>query len=703
MAADLLTPLPCSNITLLALIALMLPLLSFLLNTGAVSRYAWQASMAACFFMVLASLVSLIILVNAWDGTTFHSRVTWFVLGETDFTIGLLVDIQSALMAFLVTFISLLVHLYSTTYMRDDPGYQRYFAFLGLFTFSMMGIVLADNLLVVFIFWELVGFSSYLLIGHWYYKESAARAAKKAFIINRIGDAGFIIGMAILWVQFRTLDLLVLKEAMNSSFTHGDAWGTVQGVTLDVKWLTLMGIGLFMGAVGKSAQFPLQTWLPDAMEGPTPVSALIHAATMVAAGVFLMCRVVELLNMDVLLIIAVIGGITAFMGAVAALTQHDIKKVLAYSTISQLGYMLMGVGVGAPGAALFHLFTHAFFKAALFLAAGSVIYALHEYAHHHKITFDAQDMRNMGGLRTKLPVTFAVYLVATLALVGAPMFSGFLSKDALLSASFGWSIALAAQGHTWAYLVPLLGYATVVLTALYMSRQVLLVFFGEPRVQGGASDVRESSHMTRIVLLVLGIMSLGVAWSLNPLDYNTSWFLNLMPLPATAIPGFAASWLEAANTIASENHMMVGVVSVVLVVVGIVYGWYKYRPGSHYALGYQGYKTTSALSLVSYNNWYLDRFYDRWAVTPVLSLSKAASKIEKAIIDRLINVFGIASVIFAHVIGWFDRAFVDGFVNFSVFFASKVGVLAKSFQYGKIQNYIILAVLSTILIILLIL
>ena len=703
MAADLLTPLPCSNITLLALIALMLPLLSFLLNSGAVARYAWQASIAACFFMVLSSLISMIILVHVWNGTTFHTRMTWFVLGETGHTIGLFIDNQGALMIFLVTFISLLVHLYSTQYMKDDPGYQRYFAFLGLFTFSMMGILLADNLLVIFVFWELVGFSSYLLIGHWYHQEPAARAAKKAFIVNRIGDVGFILGIAVLWAQFRTLDLETLKEAMSSSSIQGGSWVTSAGIALDTRWLTFMGLGIFMGAVGKSAQFPLQVWLPDAMEGPTPVSALIHAATMVAAGVFLMCRVVALLDMDALSVIAVTGGLTAFMGAIAALTQHDIKKVLAYSTISQLGYMLMGVGIGAPGAALFHLFTHAFFKAALFLAAGSVIYALHQYAHRHQLAFDAQDMRNMGGLRAKLPVTFIVYLVATLALVGVPMFSGFLSKDALLSASFGWSEAMASEGHRWTYIVPVFAFTTVVLTAIYMGRQVLLVFFGELRIKGPADGLKESSHMIKFVLVVLGLFSLGIVWSLDPFDYNASWFLTLMPIPASSVPGLEVFVLDTARANALDSHTVVGLISIVLVLLGFGFSWFKYRPRASYALGYQGRAGFSFLEQLSFKNWYLDPLYRRLIVNPLMSFSRAASRTEKAVIDKFIDVTGVGSVIFAHIVGWFDRAFVDGFVNFSVFFAGKVGVLAKSFQYGKIQNYIILAVLSTILIILLIL
>ncbi|NJM94598.1 MAG: NADH-quinone oxidoreductase subunit L [Cytophagales bacterium] len=339
----------------------------------------------------------------------------------------------------------------------------------------MQGLVVSDNLLLTFLFWELVGFSSYLLIGFWYHKSSAAQAARKAFMMNRVGDLGFLLGLLILWAQYATFDLSQLSQLFSSTAPAQGIWqghavnGIQKSSELSSLWLTLMGLGLFCGAVGKSAQFPLFTWLPDAMEGPTPVSALIHAATMVAAGVYLLVRVSALLTAEALVIIAVIGALTALLAALAATVQTDIKKVLAYSTVSQLGYMVLAVGTGAFAAAFFHLMTHAFFKACLFLGAGSVIHAVHRA----RPEADAQDMRSMGGLYKSLPWTFVTYAVASAALVGLPFFSGFLSKDLILESAWHW-----AQGQGGlAWVLPLVAFGTVGITAYYMLRQVVWVFW----------------------------------------------------------------------------------------------------------------------------------------------------------------------------------------------------------------------------------
>ncbi len=412
----------------------------------------------------LSFLLAVTVLLNTWPDDVYSWSVNWFTVGNYTFTIQLLIDKLSAAMLVVVSFISLLVQIYSTEYMKGDKQYSRYFAYLGLFTFSMFCIVLSGNLLLLYIGWELVGLSSYLLIGFWRERTDAALASRNAFVINRIGDTGFLLGIIILFTQFNTLDLSTLTSgsiSVDSSF-----------------WMTVAGIGLFCGCIAKSAQFPLQIWLPGAMAGPTPVSALIHAATMVAAGVFLLARVFPLLNSDVLTIIAITGAITAFMGAVAALFQTDIKRLLAFSTISQLGYMVMGMGVGAYGPALFHLFTHAFFKACLFLSAGAVIHALHTVEHELHLHFDTQDMRLMGGLRRKMPFTFICYLVAGLSLAGLPFFSGFLSKDAILTGALSWA---ESKNHFLWYIIPDIGFISALLTAMYVGRQLLLIFDGEFR------------------------------------------------------------------------------------------------------------------------------------------------------------------------------------------------------------------------------
>jgi NADH-quinone oxidoreductase subunit L len=417
---------------------------------------------------------TLFIAANGWHPTVPEIRTDWLSVGDLKVDFGLRLDALSLLMTLVVTFVASFIHLYSAGYMHDDPGFSRFFAGLSLFTFSMLGIVLSNNFLQMFIFWELVGVSSYLLIGFWFEKPSAADAAKKAFITNRIGDLGFILGILLVWGTLGSLHFATLEEALKQ---NPKALGALA---------TAAGLLIFCGAVGKSAQFPLHVWLPDAMEGPTPVSALIHAATMVAAGVYMLCRVFFLLNPRSLLAIAVIGGLTALLAALMAVQQNDIKRILAYSTLSQLGYMVMAVGLarnsGDPSPAMFHLVTHACFKALLFLGAGSAIMAM-----HHK-----QDIWQMGGLRKSTPVTYWTFMVGTLALCGVPPFSGFYSKDAIFA---------SAQGD-W----PLFVLAVLVagLTTFYMFRLVFVAFHGEPRTDT-AGHAHESPGIMAWPLRVLAI------------------------------------------------------------------------------------------------------------------------------------------------------------------------------------------------------
>jgi NADH-quinone oxidoreductase subunit L len=388
------------------------------------------------------------------------AQVTWYTTGTTAFPLGLAFDPLAAMMLVVVTFVSLLVQIYSQGYMAGDPGYNRYYAYLSLFTFSMLGIVLAPNFLQMYVFWELVGVSSFLLIGFWYERPAAAAAQKKAFITTRVGDLGFLIGILILFAQTKSFDFLVVQQAV--------AARTLAGPVLAIAMVLV-----FCGAIGKSAQFPLHVWLPDAMEGPTPVSALIHAATMVAAGVYLVARLFPIFQAapQAMLVIAWIGGFTAIFAATMGLVMSDVKKVLAYSTISQLGYMMLGLGVGSLTAGTFHLFNHAFFKALLFLAAGSVIHGAGE-----------QDMFKLGGLHKKMPITSITFLIGGLALAGVPPFSGFWSKDDIVAAT-------SASGNTVLFLFAVI---TAGLTAFYIARAWLLTFTGERRVVVVAQDPGES-------------------------------------------------------------------------------------------------------------------------------------------------------------------------------------------------------------------
>jgi len=403
-----------------------------------------------------------------------ETTVNWLTIGGLNVDFGLKLDALSMMMLFVVTGVGGLIHIYSYSYMDEDAGKARFFAFLSLFTFSMLGIVLANNFLMTFIFWELVGVSSYLLIGFWFEKPSAGDAAKKAFITNRLGDFGFLAGILMVWGLLGSLNFSALQNAMVSNPAALGASATIAGLLI------------FCGAAGKSAQFPLHVWLPDAMEGPTPVSALIHAATMVAAGVYMLCRTLFLYNADALHVIAYIGGFTALLAALMAVQQNDIKRIIAYSTLSQLGYMVMAVGLSGPTAAMFHLTTHAFFKALLFLAAGSVIIGM-----HHE-----QDIWQMGGLKKKMPVTFWTFTIGALALSGIPPFAGFYSKDSIFAQCL-------EQKN---YLLFAVAVFVAGLTAFYTFRLFFVVFFGKEK-SDHAKHAHESPLIITAPLVILAIFA----------------------------------------------------------------------------------------------------------------------------------------------------------------------------------------------------
>ncbi|MDQ3199983.1 MAG: NADH-quinone oxidoreductase subunit L [Verrucomicrobiota bacterium] len=493
-------------------VALLLPLASaflIMLATRPLRAISSYISVAA----VLGSFVCSCLIF--FQQTSAAAVISWIDLEPTfSIPLGLTLDSLSRSMLFMVTGVGSLIHIYSLGYMETDEGKSRYFASLSLFMFSMLGIVLANNFVMMFIFWELVGVSSYLLIGHWFERPSAADAAKKAFITNRLGDFGFMLGILMVWMA-------------TGSFVFTDAAAGMVKFTGHPGYLTAAALLVFCGAVGKSAQFPLHVWLPDAMEGPTPVSALIHAATMVAAGVYMLVRVGFLIDAssDALLIIAWIGTITAVLAALMATQQNDIKRILAYSTLSQLGYMVMAVGLASGQAAMFHLFTHAAFKALLFLGSGSILYML-----HHE-----QNIWHMGGLAKRLPITFLTFLVGTLALIGFPGFSGFFSKDAILALAFEKSLPIFA-----------LAAFTALLTAFYMTRLVVVTFFGSPRSESAAHGAEPPAVMT-IPLLLLAIPA-----ALGGFGFFATRFLtlpndkeHLLTVPLIALAALAVGVLSA--------------------------------------------------------------------------------------------------------------------------------------------------------------
>lgn len=641
-----------------------LPLLAFL-----VAGLSKKKDFAAIFSVAISAAVFFVAVelnIKYFGVERYYYSVPWFSVAGFEYHAGILIDKLSLIMIGMVSLITLLVNIFSLEYMKNDPGKGRYFAFLGLFAFSMYGIVLSSNLLLTFVFWELVGFSSYLLIGFWFQNVEPPKASFKAFIVNRVGDAGFLIALFIIFVFFRTFDFLGIWHQFDSFGVPKEFVGISSGLLL------VMGLGLFLGAVGKSAQFPLQTWLPDAMAGPTPVSALIHAATMVAAGVFMLVRVFPFMSIPVLDIIALIGATTAFMGAFAAFAQNDIKKVLAFSTVSQLGYMVMSIGVGSPDAAFFHLVTHAFFKASLFLCAGSVIHFLHQES-------DPQNMKKMGGLRKAVPFTFIAYTISMLALCGLPFFSGYFSKEAILSGTLEWFTYSSIGGIGWKVIVPLFAFLGVFMTAAYMGRQYFLVFFGEAKWKD--TKQKESWQVT-VPVLILAALSTWVFYSINPFHANT--FL----MKVLGYRGSAGS----ENLI---NPFILGMVSTVLAVSGL---------GSSYIFFYKKrgqsllVKIKNNVEKLSSNNWYLDDAHQFLVVKPVLILRSKSNQFDQKYIDGFVNGFGVFNVILSQILAWFDRSIIDGMVKLITSISSNLGNIARGVQNGKVQSYFVWAVVGLLLV-----
>ncbi len=554
-------------------ILVLLPLAGFLLN-GLLGRRLGPAFVN----VVGIGLPTLAFLTALWAWRTLEAGggapiietvFTWAVIGEYVFEVSFYLDRLSAVMALIVTGVGALIHLYSIGYMKGDESYARYFAYLNLFLFFMLLLVLGRSLLVLFVGWEGVGLASYLLIGFWFQDVAKARAGRKAFITNRVGDAGFLLGMFLIFTAVGTLEMDLINEAF-------------AGGLIPVGIATAAGILLFIGATGKSAQIPLHVWLPDAMAGPTPVSALIHAATMVTAGVYLIARLsgVYLEAPAASTLIAVIGVLTAFLAATIALVQTDIKKVLAYSTISQLGFMFLALGVGAYGVAVFHLFTHAFFKAALFLGAGSVIHALK----------GEQDIRRMGGLARRIPWTFATFLIATAAIAGLPPLAGFFSKDEIL----WFALASGQGGAVWLWA---LGSLTALLTALYMFRLLWLVFLGTSRMEPETErHVHESPISMTGVLVVLAVFSVVAGWFALP-----HYLEPLLPLPELQP--------ERAGL-----HMAQIIFAVMLALLGLLAASWLYREGGKPAdLLWQNLQR---LHRVLLGRYFVDELYDRGLQRP---------------------------------------------------------------------------------------
>jgi len=630
----------------LAWIILLLPLAAAVVITLFTQRARQASALISIGTVVAAFVCSLVLFLGLREASSAEATAwNWLSVGlpggeQLKIDIGLRLDALSLLMLLVVTGVGGLIHIYSYGYMKDDPGFSRFFACLSLFTFSMLGIVLANNFVMMFIFWELVGVSSYLLIGFWYEKPSAGDAAKKAFITNRLGDFGFLLGIIMLWAASNHLlnfDALKLKLANNPELLG--------------QWVNVIGLLIFCGAVGKSAQFPLHVWLPDAMEGPTPVSALIHAATMVAAGVYMLCRVFFIFGASTvwpdalafmngwtaLDVISWIGGFTALLAALIAVQQNDIKRILAYSTLSQLGYMVMAVGLAGYGQAMFHLTTHAFFKALLFLGAGSVIHAM-----HHE-----QDIWKMGALREKLPTTWKTFLIGTLALAGIWPLAGFYSKDSIL-----------AQAAEHKPILFALAVFVAALTAFYMFRLLFVVFFG-PAKSEGAQHAHESPRVMTAPLIILAVFSAIGGF------IGIDVFVGRMFTPGEAHHG---GWIESLLQPFGHN-LLAAMFGILAALVGIslaaTFYWNATTDPLAVRLGW--------LSRAMRNRFYFDELYS-WLISITHeALSKLAD--------------------------WFDRWIIGGLIVRGTHGTTEIfGRALRMVQTGNLQTYAFLFALGVALV-----
>jgi len=595
----------------LLLLVPLFPLIGFLIN-GILGKSLSKtlSGIIGCSTLFLSFLVSVLsfLELNGYKTKEFVVPVfNWIQTGALNIPISIFYDPLSAIMILIITGVGFLIHWYSTSYMRDDEGFSRFFAYLNLFVFFMLILVLGSGYVSMFIGWEGVGLCSYLLIGFWFKNTNYNNAAKKAFIMNRIGDLGFLMGIYLLIMVFGSAEYKEINKGLLASSS-----------TIPEKELILIGVFLFIGAIGKSAQIPLFTWLPDAMAGPTPVSALIHAATMVTAGIYMVVRsnILYSLIPGVQEFIAIIGAITLLLGALIALTQNDIKKILAYSTVSQLGYMFMGLGVGAYSSSLFHVLTHAFFKALLFLGAGSVIHALE----------GEQDIRKMGALKKNMPLTYLTMLVGTLAISGIPPFSGFFSKDSILSHVYESNKVL------W-----VLGVLGAAFTSFYMFRMLFITFFGEFRGNDHQkSHLHESPPAITYPLILLAVLAtlagfIGIPQFIIP---NANVFEKFLS-PVIQIAG---NPLREMGTLSNGTEWMLTSITLVVVCLSIGYAWFSFGKGQVPA---EDSSPRSFLSKLSYNKFYVDEAYTFLVVTPLQWISLFFYKIvDRKLIDGLVNGVG---------------------------------------------------------------
>jgi NADH-quinone oxidoreductase subunit L len=680
------------------IIAWLLPLAGFVLLVFQGRRIGEPRSGYLAAGLMIAAAVISVVCAGRWvlgHPASVGVSAPWIHIGAQAVNFGIRIDSLTIVMFTMVTVVASSIFVYSIGYMHGDPRFPRFFTYLSLFGFSMLGLILSDSLIGLFVFWELVGLCSYFLIGFWFEKASASNAAKKAFIVNRVGDFLFLIGIAAMLAATGSVTL----EGVFSQVRQGAFAG-------HQTLLTFAGICLFFGAVGKSAQFPLHVWLPDAMEGPTPVSALIHAATMVAAGVYLVGRIFPILTPTALLFVAYIGAITLTGSALIAIVMTDIKRVLAYSTISQLGYMILALGVGGWVAGLFHLITHACFKALLFLGSGSVIHGCH----------GEQDIRKMGRLHGKMPITSITFLIATLAISGVPLLSGFYSKDAILASALGF-----AWGHRVHSLLFILPAVAAAITAFYMLRLYLLTFWTKARDEHVHQHAHESPKLMWVPLAVLAALTICIGWfgrmperhALGQGRYEYEGGRGLVGLIAEAQPQWAVSWqMQEAGPGASHEvgavsvesseagtaeaaaheehgfHTMATIIATCAMLAGVLMAWLVYWKETISAA--KATQILAPLHKLLLNKFYFDELYRATFVAGTLKLAAFGKWFDKTILDGLADGSArwVARTAFFSGLTLDNRG-VDGLVNGVAHATLAGGNVARLGQTGRVRNYLL--------------
>jgi NADH-quinone oxidoreductase subunit L len=649
----------------------LLPLLSAAILSFSRNRsFANICSIGAMFGSFILSILAFVETLGPVP-RTYWNEFDWLTFGTSSLQLGFLLDPLTASMLLMVTFVGLLIFIYSIGYMAHDENYARFFCFMSLFAAGMLGVLISNSLLLLFMCWEIVGLASYLLIGFWYFKPSAAAAAKKAFLTTRIGDIGFFLGMVWLYSQSGTL---LFYDAGKGCLENGALSAMVsKGTALGIGLSTAISLLIFCGAVGKSGQVPLHVWLPDAMEGPTPVSALIHAATMVAAGVFLVARVFPLMDADIanvpgyspaLSVVTWVGAVTAIFAALIAVAQNDIKRILAYSTVSQLGYMMMGLGMGGVFVGMFHLLTHAFFKALLFLGAGSVIHGTHE----------EQDITRMGGLRRLMPITFATYAIGMMALAGVPFFfSGFWSKDEILHAAGYW------QRSKVPFVLGLLG---AFLTAFYMTRQMFYVFFGESRL---SQKPHESPRVMTVPLVILAVCAILIGFLGTP---GWPWLHHYL---------IGGETHGGANALFKPEFLLLAFLSTVFVGAGIAASWFLYR--SRMPQDPLETRVPGLFSSLRARLW-ADEIYDATILRFTRFATASIERSEKVFFAWIFGATAYLMLAFGWLSRLLDHLFIDPGFDRACRALSDSADAGGKLQNGQIQNYLRTIALTLVILVL---